>query len=58
MERVITYTRRITEAAQNASRNNGAKAKSIVQSEEHRAKLRAAQQLRREREKQEKGITQ
>lgn len=46
----ITMTRRITEAAQEAARVNGAKAKSVVTSEEHKAKLREAQRLRRERE--------
>ena len=55
METVITaYKRRITEAAQEASRANGAKAKAVVMSEEHKAKLREAQAARREREKQEK----
>lgn len=55
MEQItLTYTRRVTDAVRQASRSNGAKAKSIVQSEEHRVKLRAAQQLRREREKQER----
>ena len=46
----VTMTRRITEAAQEAARVNGAKAKSVVTSEEHKAKLREAQRLRRERE--------
>jgi hypothetical protein len=54
MEITVTYTRKITDAARAAARTNGAKAKAIVQTEEHRAKLRAAQQKRREREKQER----
>jgi hypothetical protein len=37
-----------------SSRANGAKAKAIVQTEEHKAKLREAQQSRREREKAER----
>ena len=49
----LTVTRRVTAASREASRRNGAEAKQIVQSEEHRAKLRAAQSARRERERQE-----
>ena len=56
----LTVTRRVTAASREASRRNGAEAKQIVQSEEHKAKLRAGQADRREREKQERaalGIT-
>ena len=53
-ERVIIVTRRVTAASREASRRNGAKSAEIMQSEEHRAKLRAAQVARRERERQEK----
>ena len=45
-----------TEKKAVSSRANGAKSKQVVQSEEHRAKLRAAQAARREREKQEKSV--
>ncbi len=54
MKTTITYTRTITEAAQEASRSNGAKSLEVVRSEEHRAKLREAQAARRERERQER----
>lgn len=37
-----------------SSRANGAKAREVVTSEEHKAKLRAAQQARRDREKAER----
>ncbi len=50
----LTVTRRITAASREASRRNGAEAKQVVQSEAHKAKLRAAQAQRREREKQER----
>lgn len=53
-EKVIIVHRRVTVAAQEASRANGAKAKAIVTSEEHKAKLKAAQHARREREKAER----
>jgi hypothetical protein len=50
----VTMTRRVTQAWKDSARENGAKAKAVVQSEEHRAKLRTAQSARRERERQEK----
>ena len=50
----VTMTRRVTQAWKDSARENGAKAKPIVHSEEHRAKLRAAQTARRERERQAK----
>ena len=50
----LTVTRRVTAASREASRRNGAEAKHIVQSEEHKAKLRVAQAERRERERQER----
>jgi len=50
----VTMTRRVTQAWKDAARENGAKAKAVVQSEEHRAKLRLAQAARRERERLEK----
>lgn len=56
-DRVVTYTltRRITDASVEASRENGKKGGHAGgMSEEHKAKLREAQRLRREREKQER----
>ena len=57
METTITYTRRVTEAAQEASRSNGKKGgrpAGTALSDEQKAKLKEAQRLRREREKAER----
>ena len=40
--RVVTVTRTVTEAWKKSARENGAKAKAVVTSEEHRKKLREA----------------
>jgi hypothetical protein len=54
-ERTMTTIRRITPAIQEAARRNGALSLPVVKSEAHRARLRAAQQARRERERLESG---